>query len=89
MIELLLLYGFDTLEYSWVKATIDICMLTDYSVAKKHQQRPPQPSTLSNKDGTNTAISSPLAISSRATETPPPSMDAHQSTYRAPLAARK
>jgi hypothetical protein len=37
MIELLLPYGFDTLEYSWVKATIDICMLADYSVAKKHQ----------------------------------------------------
>jgi hypothetical protein len=40
MIELLLPCGFDTLEYSWVKATIDICMLVDYSVAKKHQQVP-------------------------------------------------
>jgi hypothetical protein len=38
MIELLLPCGFDTLEYSWVNATIGICMLADYSVAKKHQQ---------------------------------------------------
>jgi hypothetical protein len=38
MIELLLPYGFDTLEYSWVKATIGICTLVDYSVSKKHQQ---------------------------------------------------
>jgi hypothetical protein len=38
MIELLLPYGFDTLEYSWVKATIVICMLADYSMAKKCQQ---------------------------------------------------
>jgi hypothetical protein len=38
MIELLLPYGFGTLEYSWVKATIVIYMLTDYSVAKKCQQ---------------------------------------------------
>jgi hypothetical protein len=38
MIELLLPYGFNTLEYSWVKATIDICMLADYSMAKKCQQ---------------------------------------------------
>jgi hypothetical protein len=38
MIELLLPYGFDTLEYSWVKATISICTLADYSVAKKRQQ---------------------------------------------------
>jgi hypothetical protein len=30
MIELLLLYGFDTPEYSWVKATIGTCMLADY-----------------------------------------------------------
>jgi hypothetical protein len=37
MIELLLPYGFDTLEYSWVKATIRICTLADYSVAKKYQ----------------------------------------------------
>jgi hypothetical protein len=37
MIELLLPCGFDTLEYPWVKATIGICMLADYSVAKKHQ----------------------------------------------------
>jgi hypothetical protein len=44
MIELLLPCGFDTLEYSWVKATIDICTLADYSVAKKHQQ-PPNSST--------------------------------------------
>ncbi len=35
MIELLLPCGFDTLEYSWVKATIGIYMLADYSVAKK------------------------------------------------------
>jgi hypothetical protein len=39
MIELLLPYGFDTLEYSWVKATIGICTHADYSVAKKHQHR--------------------------------------------------
>jgi hypothetical protein len=38
MVELLLPCGFDTLEYSWVKATIDICTLADYSVAKKCQQ---------------------------------------------------
>jgi hypothetical protein len=37
MIELLLPCGFDTLEYSWVKATIGICTLADYSVAKKRQ----------------------------------------------------
>jgi hypothetical protein len=39
MIELLLRYEFDTLEYSWVKDTIDICTLADYSVAKKRQQK--------------------------------------------------
>jgi hypothetical protein len=38
MIELLLPCGFDTLEYSWVKATIGICTVAHYSVAKKHQQ---------------------------------------------------
>jgi hypothetical protein len=38
MIKLLLSYGFDTLEYCWVKATIGIYALVDYSVAKKHQQ---------------------------------------------------
>jgi hypothetical protein len=38
MIELLLAYGFDTVEYSWVKATIGIYTLADYSVAKKCQQ---------------------------------------------------
>jgi hypothetical protein len=37
MIELLLPCGFDTLEYSWVKATIGICTLADYSMAKKCQ----------------------------------------------------
>jgi hypothetical protein len=35
MIELLLPYGFNTLEYSWMKATIDICTHADYSMAKK------------------------------------------------------
>jgi hypothetical protein len=35
MIELLLPCGLDTVEYSWVKATIDICMLAYYFVAKK------------------------------------------------------
>jgi hypothetical protein len=30
MIELLLPYGFDTLEYSWVKATIGIYTIADY-----------------------------------------------------------
>jgi hypothetical protein len=38
MIELLLPCGFDTLEYSWVKAIIGICIIADYSVAKKYQQ---------------------------------------------------
>jgi hypothetical protein len=38
MIELLLSCGFDALEYTWVKATIGICTLADYSVAKKYQQ---------------------------------------------------
>jgi hypothetical protein len=38
MIELLLPCAFDTLEYSWVKVTIGICTLVDYSVAKKRQQ---------------------------------------------------
>jgi hypothetical protein len=37
MLELLLPSGFDTQEYSWVKATIGINTLVDYSVAKKHQ----------------------------------------------------
>jgi hypothetical protein len=53
MIELLLPCGFDTLEYSWVKATIGICMLADYFVAKKCQQayewfrfEPPPPNTI-------------------------------------------
>jgi hypothetical protein len=50
MIELLLPYGFDTLEYSWVKATIDICTLVDYSVAKKRQQHHQWRSSF---DGTN------------------------------------
>jgi hypothetical protein len=39
MAELLLSCGFDILEYSWVKAIIDICTLADYFVAKKCQQR--------------------------------------------------
>jgi hypothetical protein len=39
MIELLIPCGFDTLEDSWVKATIGICMLVDYSVAKKCQHQ--------------------------------------------------
>jgi hypothetical protein len=34
MTELLLPCGFNTLEYSWVKTTIGMCTLTDYSVAK-------------------------------------------------------
>jgi hypothetical protein len=37
IIDLLLPYGVDTLEYSWVKATIGICMLADYSMAKKRK----------------------------------------------------
>jgi hypothetical protein len=37
MIELLLPYVFDTLEYSWVKTTISICTLADYFVAKKRK----------------------------------------------------
>jgi hypothetical protein len=40
MIELLFFCGFDTLEYSWVKATIGIYMLADYYVAKKRQHIP-------------------------------------------------
>jgi hypothetical protein len=47
MIELLLPSRFDTLDYSWVKATIGICMVADYSVAKKCQHplsvMPPNP----------------------------------------------
>jgi hypothetical protein len=35
MLELLLPWGFDTLEYSWVKATIGIYTHEDYFVAKK------------------------------------------------------
>jgi hypothetical protein len=35
MIELLLHCEFDTLKYSWVKATIGIYTLVDYFVAKK------------------------------------------------------
>jgi hypothetical protein len=35
MIVLLLPCGFDTLEYCWVKDTIGICTLVDYTVAKK------------------------------------------------------
>jgi hypothetical protein len=38
MIELLLPCGFDTLEYCWVQATIGICTLANFSVAKKCQQ---------------------------------------------------
>jgi hypothetical protein len=38
MIHLLLPYGFDTLEYSWVKSTIGIYTLVDYSVTKKCKQ---------------------------------------------------
>jgi hypothetical protein len=38
MIELLLPCGFDTLKYSWVKATIGTYTLADYSVAKKREQ---------------------------------------------------
>jgi hypothetical protein len=37
MIELLLPCGFDTLEYSKVKAIIGIYTLVDYSMAKKCQ----------------------------------------------------
>jgi hypothetical protein len=35
MVELLLPSGFNTLEYSWVKAIIGICTLADYFVAKE------------------------------------------------------
>jgi hypothetical protein len=38
MIKLLLPCGFNTLEYSCVKATIGICTLVDYSVVRKRQQ---------------------------------------------------
>jgi hypothetical protein len=38
MVELLLRYGFDTLKYSYMKATIDIYTLVNYSVAKEYQQ---------------------------------------------------
>jgi hypothetical protein len=37
MIELLIPCGFDTLEYSWVKAIIGIYTLADYFMVKKHQ----------------------------------------------------
>jgi hypothetical protein len=46
MIELLLPCGFDTLEYSWVNATIGIYTLADYSMAKKRQQLPIKQSAL-------------------------------------------
>jgi hypothetical protein len=39
MVELLLPCGFETLEYSGVKATIGICMHVDYFVAKERQHR--------------------------------------------------
>jgi hypothetical protein len=35
IVELLPPCGFDTLEYSYVKATIDICMLIDYSMTNE------------------------------------------------------
>jgi hypothetical protein len=50
MIELLLHCGFDTLEYSWVKGTIGICTLADYSVAKKHQHGCNSSSSAGTKD---------------------------------------
>jgi hypothetical protein len=40
MIELLLLCGFDTLKYSWVKTIIGIYPLADYYVAKKRKHPP-------------------------------------------------
>jgi hypothetical protein len=40
MMELLLPCGFDTLKYTWVKATIGICILANYSVANKCQHLP-------------------------------------------------
>jgi hypothetical protein len=52
MIKVLHPYGFDTLEYSWVKATIDICTLVDYSVAKKCQQPPSSLGVLVGVHGT-------------------------------------
>jgi hypothetical protein len=36
--NILLPYGFNTLEYSWVKTTIAIYMLEEYSVANECQQ---------------------------------------------------
>jgi hypothetical protein len=39
MIELLLPYGYNILEYSLVKATIGICTLADCPMAKKYQHR--------------------------------------------------
>jgi hypothetical protein len=53
MIELLLPYGFDTLECSWVKATISICTLANYSVAKKHQHPYTETSTETAKKGSS------------------------------------
>jgi hypothetical protein len=38
MLGLWLPYGFDSLEYSWLKVTIGICTLADYFVGKKRQQ---------------------------------------------------
>jgi hypothetical protein len=58
MKELLLPCGFDTLEYSWVKATIGICTLANYFVAKKYQ--PSSTTTLCT-------ISPPLAMNSSNT----------------------
>jgi hypothetical protein len=40
MVQLLLLCAFDTLEYSWVKVTIGIYTLGDYSMPKEHQKFP-------------------------------------------------
>jgi hypothetical protein len=49
MIELLLPCGFDTLEYSWEKATIGICTLADYSVATKCQHRSPTDNVVASR----------------------------------------
>jgi hypothetical protein len=61
MIELLLPCGFDTLEYSWVKAIIDIYTPVDYSMAKKCQQHSTKEDVIANKRTTLSNLKLPRA----------------------------
>jgi hypothetical protein len=56
MIELLIPYEFDTLEYSWVNATIGICTPVDYFVANKLLQHSALFSFLLNSVQFNSSI---------------------------------